>query len=103
MIKKLMNLIFGAKTAEATPAAEAPYKVEPVVPLGTEATIVTPVPVSAGDVPVTTAVLEVKSKFKKAELDKKTKAELLALAQERGLEVKARAVKDDLVKALLKS
>ena len=98
MIKKLMNLIFGAKTAEPTPAAEVPYKVEPAAPVAE-----VPVPVSAGDVPVTTAVLEVKPKFKKADLDKKTKAELLALAQERGLEVKARAVKEELVKALLKS
>jgi len=98
-----MNLIFGAKTAEPTPAAaEAPYKVEPVVPAGTEATI-TVVPVAIADIPVTTAVLEVRSKFKKADLEKQTKAELLALAQERGLEVKARAVKADLVKALLKS
>lgn len=98
-----MNLIFGAKTAEPTPAAtEAPYKVEPMVPAGTEATI-TVVPAVVADTPLTTAVLEVKSKFKKADLDKKTKAELLALAQERGLEVKARAVKDELVKALLKS
>ena len=97
-----MNLIFGAKTAEPTTAPEAPYKVEPVVPAGTEASV-TVVPIAIADMPVTTAVLEVKSKFKKADLDKKTKAELLALAQERGLEVKARAVKADLIKALLKS
>jgi hypothetical protein len=100
-----MNLIFGAKTTESTPVAtatEAPYKVEPVVPAGTEATI-TVVPVAVADTPLTTAVLEVKSKFKKADLEKQTKAELLALAQERGLEVKARAVKADLIKALLKS
>ena len=101
-----MNLIFGAKTAEPTPVAEAPYKVEQVTesaaPAGTEATI-TIVPVSVADMPLTTAVLEVKSKFKKADLEKQTKAELLALAQERGLEVKARAVKADLIKALLKS
>jgi hypothetical protein len=94
-----MNLIFGAKTAEPTPVAEAPYKVEQA-PAAVEAVVV---PVAIADIPVTTAVLEVKSKFKKADLDKKTKAELLALAQERGVEVKARAVKADLVKALLKS
>ena len=99
-----MTLIFGAKTAETTPVPEVPYKVEQApVPLGTEASIVTPMPVSHGDIPVVTAVLEVKSKFKKADLDKKTKAELLTLAHERGVEVKARAVKDELVKALLKS
>jgi hypothetical protein len=53
--------------------------------------------------PVTTAVLEVKAKFKKADLDKMTKAQLVALAEQQGLEIKARAVKADLIKALLKS
>jgi hypothetical protein len=98
MFKSLITWIFGSKP-EVQP--EAPYKVE------TPALAV--VPVAVADVPVvtpapvTTAVLEVKPKFKKADLEKMTKAELLAMAQERGLEVKARAVKADLVKALIKS
>jgi hypothetical protein len=99
MIKKLMTWIFGEKTAEPTPAAEAPYKVEMA-------------PVSVADVPVnipvavetvTTKVLDVKPKFKKAELAKMTKKELLDLAASRGLAVKARSTKDDLVTALMKS
>jgi hypothetical protein len=99
MIKKLMTWIFGDKPAEQAPAPEAPYKLE-VAPVGA-ADVPISIPVAVET--VTTNVLEVKPKFKKAELEKKTKAELLALAQERGLEVKARAVKADLVKLLLKS
>lgn len=94
MIKQLMTWIFGKK-AEQAPVAEAPYKVEVV-------------PVATADVPVTvetvtTKVLEVKPKFKKADLSKMTKKELLELAANRGLAVKARATKDELVTALLKS
>jgi hypothetical protein len=95
MIKQLMTWIFGKKTEQQATAPEAPYKVEVV-------------PVATADVPVTvetvtTTVLEVKPKFKKAELSKKTKKELSELAVERGLTVKARATKDELVTALLKS
>lgn len=94
-----MTWIFGEKTAEVP---TAPYKVpEPVT--ATEIIPVTDAVVVVATEPVTTAVLEVKAKFKKAELDKMTKAQLVALAEERGLEIKARAVKADLIKVLLKS
>jgi hypothetical protein len=98
----MITWIFGAKTAETPTAPEAPYKVEvAVVPTAiTDVPVVLPVEKAEA---VTTTVLEVKPSFKKADLEKKTKAELLALAQERGLEVKARAVKADLIKVLLKS
>lgn len=92
-----MTWIFGEKTAE--PAAEAPYKVE-VAPVAiADMPVVIPVAVET----VTTTVLEVKPKFKKAELSKMTKKELLDLAATRGLAVKARATKDELVTALMKS
>jgi hypothetical protein len=92
--------MFGAKTAEV-PTAAAPYKVPE--PTATEIVPVTDASVIVAVEPVTTAVLEVKAKFKKADLDKMTKAQLVALAEQQGLEIKARAVKADLIKALLKS
>lgn len=103
MIKSLMTWLFGPAPSSKK-EAEAPYKLEqPQQDIMTGIIVPTTssdVPVTA---PVTTAVLEVKPKFKKADLEKKSKAELLALAQERGLDVKARTVKAELVKALMKS
>lgn len=100
MIKSLFTWLFGAKPNAQE--AEAPYKVETpaVVPV---ATADIPVVLPTEPVAVTTAVLEVKPKFKKADLEKMNKAQLVALAQERGLDVKARTVKAELVKALMKS
>lgn len=51
---------------------------------------------------VETAPLTVKAKFKKADLSKMTKKELLDLAAKHGVEVKARAAKAELVKVLSK-
>jgi len=50
----------------------------------------------------TTAPVEVKAKFKRADLAKMTKAELLDIIKDKGLEVKARAAKDELIKVILK-
>jgi hypothetical protein len=50
----------------------------------------------------TTTAIEVKAKFKKAELAKMSKAELLTIAKEAGLDIKARTTKDELVKVILK-
>jgi hypothetical protein len=118
MIKKILDWILGKNdsassshpldgaTRAAQERAEAPYKVEtPVVEL--------PVAVSAADVPVVevapaappvveTAPVTVKAKYKKVDLNKKTKKELLDLAAQHGLVVKARQTKEELVKILAK-
>ncbi len=119
MIKKILDWILGKNdsassshpldgaTRAAQERAEAPYKVEtPVVEL--------PVAVSASDVPVVvevaptvapvveTAPVTVKAKYKKVDLNKKTKKELLELAAQHGLVVKARQTKEELVKILAK-
>ena len=49
-----------------------------------------------------TAPIEVKAKYKKADLTKMSKAELATIAKESGLEVKARITKEELVKVILK-
>ena len=60
------------------------------------------------DVPVVTAPavevapVTVKAKYKRAELNKMTKKDLLALATQHSLEVKSRATKEELVKVLAK-
>lgn len=107
MIKKILDWILGKNEMPAEPVA--PYKVEvaptlkeeapaPLVQLGpekvTEEKVETPV--------VETAPVTVKAKYKKAELEKMTKAQLVELATKHGLELKARAPKADLVKALTK-
>lgn len=51
---------------------------------------------------VETKPVTVKAKYKKAELNKKTKKELLDLAAQNGVEVKSRATKEELVKVLSK-
>ncbi len=109
MIKKILAWITGKSD---TPVAEAaPYKVEAPSAVGLDATIVA---VSAGDLPVTTASqavvpaaietapVTVKAKYKKAELNKMTKAQLMELVAKHGLEVKARSTKEELVKVLAK-
>jgi len=113
MIKKILDWILGKNDSGstthpldgATRAAQekaAPYKVE--TPL---ADTYQPVEVAAAAVVETPAVVEtapvtVKPKFKKADLNKMTKKELLDLAAQHGVAVKARAAKADLVKALSK-
>ena len=106
MIKKLLDWI----TGKSETPAQAPYKVEApkveAMPLGTEAVMVAPsavvpeaiVPAAA----IETAPVTVKAKYKKADLSKMTKAELMELVAKHGLEVKARSTKEELVKVLAK-
>jgi hypothetical protein len=109
MIKKILAWITGKSD---TPVAEAaPYKVEAPASAVSDTTIV---PVSAGDLPVTTAPeavvpsaietapVTVKAKYKKADLNKMTKAQLMELVTKHGVEVKARSTKEELVKVLAK-
>jgi hypothetical protein len=108
MIKTILAWITGKSD---TKAAEAPYKVEtptPVVealPAGTEATIIA---VTAADLPIITAPavevapVTVKAKYKRADLNKMTKAQLMELVTKHSLEVKARSTKEELVKVLVK-
>lgn len=116
MIKKILDWILGK--SEPVKAAEAPYKVgiapvfAPEVP---EVPVVLPAVYEPQDQllwnnqpeitvqPVTeTAAVTVKAKYKKVDLNKMTKAELIALAAKHGVEVKSRALKTDIVKALAK-
>lgn len=120
MIKKILDWILGK--SEPVKAAEAPYKVDtpaftpevtaalqaahdqvvasgqPDDSMGLDAAIAA----QAAQPVVETAAVTVKAKYKKADLNKMTKAELLALAAKHGVEVKSRAPKADLVKALAK-
>jgi hypothetical protein len=109
MITKILDWILGKNKSGdshpldgATRAAQekvAPYKVEAPVaaPVETTVAVVEPTPPVVETTPVT-----VKAKYKKADLNKKTKKELLELVAQHGLEVKARATKDEIVKALSK-
>ena len=107
MIKKLMDWITGKSDTVATPV---PYKVEApkeeVMPIGTEAVMIAPsAVVPEAIVPATaieTAPVTVKAKYKKADLSKMTKAELMELVTKHGVEAKARSTKEELVKVLAK-
>jgi hypothetical protein len=96
MIKTIIDWIFGKKVSETAQAeAQAPYKVEaPVAPAAPVAEVAAPI--------VETAPVTVKAKYKKTELNKMTKKDLLDLVTKHGLEVKSRATKEELVKALSK-
>ena len=105
MIKKLLDWI----TGKSETPVQAPYKVEAqkveAMPLGTEAVMVAPaavVPEAVVPVAIETAPVTVKAKYKKADLGKMTKAELMELVTKHGVEVKARSTKDELVKVLAK-
>ncbi len=95
MLKKVLDWFFGKNEQPAEPAA--PYKVE--TPTVTE--VITPV-VEAPAPVVEIAPVTVKAKYKKADLNKMTKKELVELAAKHGVEVKARATKEELVKVLAK-
>ena len=85
MIKTILDWIFGKKDSEVKPAeTQAPYKVEAPAPI------------------VETAPVTVKAKYKKADLNKMTKKDLLDLVAKHGLEVKSRATKEELIKVLSK-
>ena len=111
MIKKILAWITGKSD---TVAAAAPYKVEVAATPSKEE----PEPGSfAGIVAaaqkaeaagidkatVVTQVLEVKAKFKKSDLEEYTKGDLIALAASRGIKIKSRALKEDIIKVLLKA
>ena len=112
MIKKILDWILGKNdsgstttahpldgaTRTAQERAEAPYKIET-----TTVTVVETPTVTVVETPVVeTPVVTVKAKYKKADLNKMTKKELLDLAAQHGVAVKARAAKADLVKTLSK-
>jgi len=110
MIKTILAWITGKSD---TKAAEVPYKVEvpvaskeEVMPIGTEAVMVAPaavVPEAIVTAPaVEVAPVTVKAKYKKADLNKMTKAQLMELVTKHSLEVKARSTKEELVKVLVK-
>ncbi len=108
MIKKILAWITGK--SDTAVVETAPYKVEVVtpkaeeVPLGTEATIIA---VSHADMPIGASTIEVtpvtvKAKYKKADLNKMTKAQLMELVTKHSVEVKARSTKEELVTVLVK-
>lgn len=120
MIKKILDWILGK--SEPVKAAEAPYKVEapafaPEVAVTLQAAhdqvvasgqpddskgLDAAVAAQLAQPVVETAPVTVKAKYKKAELNKKSKKELLELAAQHGLTVKARSTKEELVKVLAK-
>jgi hypothetical protein len=118
MIKKILDWILGKNnsassshpldgaTRTAQERAVAPYKVEPPAETASVAVVDTQ-PIITGmeapDAPVVETVpVTVKAKYKKADLNKKSKKELLDLAASHGLAVKARQTKEELVKILAK-
>ena len=120
MIKKILDWILGKN--EPAKVEEAPYKVEApaIAPevsaqlqAAHDAVVASGQPDDAKGLdeaiaaqaaaPVAeVAPVTVKAKYKKAELSKMTKAELMELVAKHGLEVKARAPKADIIKALAK-
>jgi len=108
MIKKILAWITGK--SDTAVAEAAPYKVEvvtaEVVPLGTEATIIavshSDMPIEVVPVAIETSTVTVKAKYKKAELNKMTKAELMELVTKHSLDVKTRSTKEELVTVLAK-
>jgi hypothetical protein len=100
MIKKILDWILGKNDSGSTSIGqEAPYKVEqPAIMPVAEPTV----PVVETAPIVETAPVTVKAKYKKAELNKMTKAQLMELVTKHSLEVKARSTKEELVKVLAK-
>jgi len=75
------------------------------VPTSTEAVVVVPdavVPAEVLPVAIETAPVTVKAKYKKADLNKMTKAQLMELITKHGVEVKTRSTKEELVTVLAK-
>ena len=109
MIKTILAWITGKSD---TKAPEVPYKVEAPVtskeemmPIGIEAVMVAPaavVPEAVIPAAIETAPVTVKAKYKRADLNKMTKAELMELVTQHSLEVKARSTKEEIVKVLVK-
>ena len=65
-------------------------------------TTVEVVPAAVVPAAIETAPVTVKAKYKKADLSKMTKAQLMELVAKHGVEVKARSTKEELVKVLVK-
>ena len=121
MIKTILAWITGKNNKPA----EAPYKVEAItpMPLGTEAVVFLQaahdqvvasgqpddskgldeaIAAQAATQAVEIAPVTVKAKYKRADLNKMTKAQLMELVTKHGVEVKARSTKEELVKVLVK-
>jgi hypothetical protein len=103
MIKTILAWI----TGKSDKPVEAPYKVE--APTVTDATstevaveTVVVVPEAVAPAAIETAPVTVKAKYKRADLNKMTKAQLMELVTKHSLEVKARSTKEELVKVLAK-
>lgn len=106
MIKQILAWITGKSDTRVVEAA-TPYKVEAPVaskveemPIGTEAVMVAPNAVIPSA--IETAPVTVEAKYKKADLSKMTKAQLMELVTKHGVEVKSRSTKEELVKVLVK-
>jgi hypothetical protein len=106
MIKTILAWITGKSD---TKVADAPYKVETptieALPAGTEAVMIAPnavAPEAVIPAAIETAPVTVKAKYKRADLNKMTKAELMELVTQHSLEVKARSTKEEIVKVLVK-
>jgi len=106
MIKKILAWITGK--SDTPVAVAAPYKVETpevaqaMVTDASSAEAVVVAPEAVVPSAIETAPVTVKAKYKKAELNKMTKAQLMELITKHGVEVKARSTKEELVKALSK-
>lgn len=98
---------------ETDQAAQAPYKIEVLTAepelMPTEVSEAPPVdkkPVKKTRANKPTAIetntLEVKAKYKRADLNKMSKKELLELTSKHKIEVKSRSTKEELVKTLAK-
>lgn len=119
MIKKILAWITGKSDTKVAEAA--PYKVEtPLAPevvaqlqKAHDAVVASGQPddskgldeaiaAQAAKSAVEVAPVTVKAKYKKADLNKMTKAQLMELITKHGVEVKARSTKEELVKVLVK-
>lgn len=101
MIKTILAWITGKSD---TKVAEAPYKVEtpPQLPVDVVTEAVVVVPEAVVPAAIETAPVTVKAKYKRADLNKMTKAQLMELITQHSLEVKSRVTKEELVKVLVK-
>lgn len=122
MIKKILDWILGK--SEPVKAAEAPYKIEATPSMlapeianqlqaAHDAVVASGQPddskgldeaiVAQAATPVVeTAAVTVKAKYKRADLAKMTKAQLMELITKHSVDVKARSTKEELVKILVK-
>jgi hypothetical protein len=118
MIKKILDWILGKNNSGSKSVEqEAPYKIDAPTQVALQKAhdevvasgqpddskgLEEAIAIQAAQPIVETAPVTVKAKYKKAELNKKTKKELLELAAQHGLEVKSRSTKEELVKILVK-